>query len=204
MFAATANASHIAETMTLTKGWNAVYLESTPTNAACADFFAGAPVERVASYHSDAYSSTRQIADDGTEIAQKPLSYYVWVPGDEEASTMTALAGGRVYLVYATADWTSGEFLGVPAAPRQTWRATSGDTGFMNLAGVSAHPGSTVTAKAYFGEGPFGTASGAAFQVGGTKTTAPTFLSLGITSSPKILTGKAYALTAAKDGEWPG
>ncbi len=204
MFAATANASHIAETMTLTKGWNAVYLESTPTNAACADFFAGAPVERVASYHSDAYSSTRQIADDGTEIAQKPLSYYVWVPGDEEASTMTALAGGRVYLVYATADWTSGEFLGVPAAPRQTWRATSGDTGFMNLAGVSARPGSTVTAKAYFGEGPFGTASGAAFQVGGTKTTAPTFLSLGITSSPKILTGKAYALTAVKDGEWPG
>jgi hypothetical protein len=79
--------------MTLAKGWNAIYLESTPTNAACADFFAGAPVERVASYQSDAYSSTRQIADDGTEIAQKPLSYLVWVPGDETASTMSALVG---------------------------------------------------------------------------------------------------------------
>ena len=201
--ATTAQASHIAETMTLAKGWNAIYLESTPTNAACADFFAGAPVARVASYHSDAYSSTRQIADDGTEIAQKPLSYYVWVRGDEDASTMTSLVGGRVYLIYTTANWEK-SFLGVPAAPRQTWRATSGDTGFMNLAGVSARPGSTVTAKAYFGEGPFGTASGTAYQVGGTKTTAPTFLSLGIASSPKILTGKAYALTAAKDGEWPG
>ena len=201
--ATTAQASHIAETMTLAKGWNAIYLESTPTNAACADFFAGAPVARVASYHSDAYSSTRQIADDGTEIAQKPLSYYVWVRGDEDASTMTSLAGGRVYLIYATANWEK-SFLGVPAAPRQTWRATSGDTGFMNLAGVSARPGSTVTAKAYFGEGPFGTASGTAYQVGGTKTTAPTFLSLGIASSPKLLAGKAYALTAAKDGEWPG
>ncbi len=68
-------AAHIKETMTLAKGWNAIYLESTPTNAACADFFAGAPVARVASYQSDAYSSTRQIADDGTTIDQKPLSY---------------------------------------------------------------------------------------------------------------------------------
>ena len=62
----------VEETMTLAKGWNAIYLESTPTNAACADFFAGAPVARVASYQSDAYSSTRQIADDGTEATVKP------------------------------------------------------------------------------------------------------------------------------------
>ena len=75
----------VEETMTLEKGWNAVYLESTPTNAVCEDFFAGAPVERVASYYSDAYSSTRQIADDGSTIDQKPLSYRVWVPGDETA-----------------------------------------------------------------------------------------------------------------------
>ena len=68
------SASHISETMALANGWNAIYLESTPTNAVCEDFFAGAPVARVASYHPDAYSSTRQLADDGTEIAQKPIS----------------------------------------------------------------------------------------------------------------------------------
>ncbi|MBR3956839.1 MAG: hypothetical protein IKJ89_03200, partial [Kiritimatiellae bacterium] len=173
--AATSNAAHISETMTLAKGWNAIYLESTPANPACADFFADAPVARVASYHSDAYSSTRQIADDGTEIAQKPVSYYVWVPGDEASSTMTALAGGRAYLVYATNAW-SRAFLGVPAAPQQTWRATSGDAGFMNLVGVSADSGASIGAKAYFGEGPFGAASGVAYQIAGTKTTGPTFL----------------------------
>ena len=193
-----ASAAHISETMTLAKGWNAIYLESTPTNAACADFFAGAPVERVASYQSDAYSSTRQIADDGTEINQKPLSYRVWVPGDEAASTMAALAGGRVYMVYATGIWEK-TFLGVPAAPQQTWRATSGDTGFMNLVGVSADTNVSVNAKAYFGEGPFGTASGVAYKIAGTKTAAPTFLSLS-----KVQGGKAYALTATKDGDWPG
>ena len=196
-------AAHIKETMTLAKGWNAIYLESTPTNAACADFFAGAPVERVASYQSDAYSSTRQIADDGTEIAQKPVSYRVWVPGDAAASTMTALRGGCVYLIYAKDVWTT-TFLGVPAAPRQTWRATSGETGFMNLVGVSADTNASVTAKAYFGEGPFGTASGVAYKIAGTKTAAPTFLSLGLASSPKVKGGQAYAFSATKDGDWPG
>ena len=198
-----ASASHISETMTLAKGWNAVYLESTPTNAACADFFAGAPVERVASYHSDAYSSTRQIADDGTEIAQKPISYHVWVPGDETASTMDSLVGGNVYLIYTTNVWSK-TFLGVPAAPQQTWRATSGETGFMNLVGVSADKDDLVAAKAYFGEGPFGAASGTAYKIAGTKTSAPTFLSLGLASSSKVYGGKAYALTATKDGDWPG
>ena len=203
VFATTAWAACVEETMTLTKGWNAIYLESTPTNAVCEDFFAGTPVTRVASYHSGAYSSTRQIADDGTEIAQKPLSYYVWLPGDEMASTMTALVGGRVYMVYATNAWSK-TFLGVPAAPQQTWRATSGDTGFMNLVGVSANANALVAAKAYFGEGPFGTASGVAYQIGGANSAAPTFLPMTFGSTSKLHGGKAYALTAAKDGDWPG
>ena len=195
-------AAHIRETMTLENGWNAIYLESTPTNALCSEFFAGAPVARVASYQSDAYSSTRQIADDGTEIAQKPISYYVWLPDDETASTMAALAGGRVYMIYATNAWSK-PFVGVPAAPRQTWRATTGGTGFMNLVGVSADTNDTVTAKSYFGEGPFGAASGVAYQIGGNKASGPTFLPP-IGSGPKVQGGKAYALTATKDGEWPG
>ena len=198
-----AQAAHIEETIALAKGWNAIYLESTPTNAVCAEFFAGAPVARVASYQSDAYSSTRQLADDGTEIAQKPISYRVWVPGDEAASTMAALAGGRVYMVYATNTWSK-TFFGVPSAPRQTWRSTSGGTGFMNLVGVSAATNASITARAYFGEGPFGTASGTSYQISGTKTSGPTFLSMGLSSSPKVHGGKAYALTATKDADWPG
>ena len=199
-----ASAAHISETMTLEKGWNAIYLESTPTSAVCEDFFAGAPVTRVASYQSEAYSDTRQIADDGTSIDQKPISYYVWLPNDEVASTMTALVGGNVYVIYATNSWSK-TFFGVPAAPRQMWRATADeDTGFMNIVGVSIASGETVNVKAYFGEGPFGTASGVAYKIAGTKTAAPTFLSLGIGAKSKVQGGKAYALTATKDGDWPG
>ena len=196
-------AAHVSETMELDKGWNAIYLESTPTNAACAEFFAGAPVTRVASYQSDAYSDTRQIADDGTTIDQKPISYYVWIPDDDAASTMSAIEGGCVYMVYATNVWSK-SFFGVPCAPRQTYRATSGETGFMNLVGVSTEPDALMPVKSYFGEGPFGTASGVAYKIGGTKPSAPTFLSLAIASSSKVQGGRAYALTAAKDGEWPG
>ena len=198
-----ASASHINETMTLEDGWNAIYLESTPTNALCSEFFAGSPVVRVASYQSDAYSSTRQIADDGTSIDQKPISYHVWLPDDETASTMDALVGGNVYLIYTTNVWSK-TFLGVPAAPRQTWRATSGDTGFMNLVGVSVDTNDTVTAKLYFGEGPYGTASGAAYKIAGTNEQAPSFLSMGIIGGSALQGGKAYALTATKDGDWPG
>ena len=198
-----ASASHINETMTLETGWNAIYLESTPTNSVCADFFAGSPVARVASYQSDAYSSTRQIADDGTEIAQKPISYHVWVPGDETASTMDSLVGGNVYLIYTTNVWSK-TFLGVPVAPRQTWRATSGETGFMNLAGVLMDTSDTVTAKLYFGEGPYGTASGTAYKIAGTNEQAPSFLSLGFVGGSALQGGKAYALTATKDDDWPG
>lgn len=197
-------ASHINEEMTLVKGWNAIYLESTPENPVCADFFAGAPVTRVAAYHSDAYTFTRQLADDGTEIAQKPISYNVWLPGDEASSTMTSLIGGNVYMIYAEAAWSK-SFVGVPAAPQQTYRAASGNGGFMNLAGVSADPSNSVAAKAYFGEGPFGgVPSGIAYQIGGTKTAQPSFLPMAVSSKAKVQGGKAYALPAAKDGDWPG
>lgn len=196
-------ASHIEETITLTKGWNAIYLESTPTNAACAEFFAGAPVERVASYHSDAYSSTRQIADDGTTIEQKPVSYSVWVPGDDAASTMASLVGGRTYMIYASDSWTT-NFFGVPAAPQQTWRATADDASLVNLAGVSIPAGEVVSAKAYFGEGPFGTVSGTAYKISGKDSAAPKFLSMMVSSKPQMRGGGAYALTAETDADWPG
>ena len=197
-----ASAAHIRETMTLKNGWNAIYLESTPTNALCDAFFEGAPVKSVASYQSDAYSSTRQLADDGTEIAQKPLSYRVWVPGDDVASTMSALSGGHVYMIYATNAWSK-TFVGVPSAPKQTWRATSGDVGFMNLVGVSADTNASMTAKAYFGEGPFGTANGIAYQIKGTKESDPTFSKF-LNARVTMQGGKAYALTATKDSDWPG
>ena len=200
--ACSAHAAHIRETMTLKNGWNAIYLESTPTNALCENFFADAPVKSVASYKSDAYSSTRQLADDGTEIAQKPISYSVWLKDDPDSSTMRALSGGYVYMIYATDTWSK-QFFGTPAVPNQTWRTATVDSGFLNLVGVSASPDTSVTAKAYFGEGPFGTANGVAHQIKGTNESGPVFSKF-LNARVTMQGGKAYALTSTKDAEWPG
>ena len=196
-----ASASHISETLTLAKGWNAIYLESTPDDANCEAFFADVPaVTTVLAYLSDAYASTRQYADDGSEILQKPVSYLTWNRGDTTGSTLGFLGGGHCYLVYATAAATK-TFLGVPSAPAMTWRdTTKGD--FMNLVGVTLQPGAQVLAAKYFGEGPYG--NGTLYQVSGGTGEVPNFKSVAFMGQPKVASGKAYGASAAASGAWGG
>ena len=211
-----AGASHVSETLTLVKGWNAVYLESTPdgggADADCAKFFARLPaVTRVGAYVSDAYSNTKQYSDDGKELVQKPLSYHVWMRDEPDFSTLNSLRGGRCYLIYAT-DACSTTFFGVPAAPHMTWRkADTGGEGFLNLAGVStsldtSDPKVKLVAAKYFGEGPYGSdnGNGAFYTVGGTSSAAPRFTPSSLFGAPKVQNGKAYALTAVRSEDWPG
>ena len=202
----TASASHISETLTLAKGWNAVYLESTPdgsgVSADCAEFFAGLPVTKVGCYRSDAYSNTEQYGTDGKEIVQKPLSYYVWMADEPDFSTLGAVQGGRSYLIFATNACTK-TFTGVPAAPQMTWRkAAATGEGFLNLAGVSVASQQTPLAAKYFGEGPF--ESGKLYVVGGTDPVAPRLTTSSLFGAPRAHGGMAYALTAERDGDWPG
>ena len=197
-----AEASLIKETVHLSKGWNAIYLESTPIKLLCSEFFAGWPVVSVGCYEDDAYESTAQYRSDGTEINQKPVSYSVWFADEEQNSSLRSLFGGRCYLVYATNVWTS-TFLGIPAQPRMTWRKAGTDgEGFMNLAGVSSS--NETTAAAYFGSGPFGS-KGTIYQIGGLDARTPSFLPLAFGSkSPTLKPGLAYAVTSERADDWPG
>ena len=98
--ALTVRAGHVSETQTLTNGWNAVYLESTPDTPDPAAFFADLPqVARVGCYESSVYGATEQITGDGSTIAQKPVAFYVWVRGDESLSTLQRIMGGRCYFI---------------------------------------------------------------------------------------------------------
>ena len=133
---------------------------------------------------------------------QKPLSYTVWMRDEPDFSTLNSLRGGQCYLIFTT-DACSKTFTGIPAAPRFTWRkATTTGEGFMNLAGVSVGGLETPLAAKYFGEGPFG--SGKLYTVSGVDSAAPTFASSVVFGAPKVQNGKAYALTAERDGDWPG
>lgn len=199
-------ASHIEETLSLDKGWNAIYIESTPDESGCEEFFRDLPVTAVAAYRGDADMSTAQYAEDGTEIQQKPVSYLQWIRG-ATVSTLNSIVGGTCYLVYAT-NAVEKTFLGVPSVPRMTWhKVSNSDTNdVVNLVGVSSTL-ATQTAASYFGEGPFGTvkAGQAVFGIQGEDLEKPLPKNLGaFGATPKVNPGKAYYLTATYSGEWPG
>ena len=194
-----AEAQYIQETMTLEKGWNAIYLESTPEAAACSEFFKDMPVTKVMMYRGRDYVDSPKLDDKGRELLQPPITYNSWIRGNESASTLTSLIGGRSYLVFATDAVPSKTFFGRPTVPYVYWRETSATNDLMNVAGVSSR--STVAAKAYFGEGPFD--GKYVFTVGGTNIAYPVMRQM-LGSKIMLESGKAYSLSAETDGEWPG
>ena len=169
-----ASAGHISETLTLTNVWNAVYLESTPDTPDPAEFFADLPqVARVGCYESSVYGATEQIASDGSTIAQKPVSFYVWMRGEETLSTLQRILGGRCYFIYSTAPATK-TFYGVPACPRVSWQVA--EDGFATIVGLSIPAGETVSSGIYFREGPMSSdAIKSPYEAGGQNVAAPEF-----------------------------
>ena len=79
-------ATHIEETLVLAKGWNAVYIESTPGNSQCEDFFRDTPVVAAAAYRSDADVSTAQYDTSGSDIVQAPIQYLQWCRGQDTSA----------------------------------------------------------------------------------------------------------------------
>lgn len=198
-----ASAGHVQETIRLNKGWNAIYLESTPDDSDCERFFSGelASVIRVGAYCPNAYSDTSQYDSEGKVRQQKPVSYEVWSRVAGESSTFTTLAGGNCYLVYATAPCTK-TFYGVPAQPNLVWRVASSSEGLLNFVAPSIPAGTSVGVKTYFAEGPSGD-SPTAYQIAG-QGSAPSLLPLGVLSKAKLEAGRAYAMTATRADDWPG
>ena len=60
----------VTETLVLSEGWNAVYIECTPTNATCEAFFRDTPVISAAAFRSGVYSETAQYDESGNEKLQ--------------------------------------------------------------------------------------------------------------------------------------
>ena len=199
-----ANAGHVAETLTLSNGWNAVYIESTPDGSSPGEFFADMPqVQRVGCYESSVYGATEQIASDGTTIGQKPVAFYVWERGKDDESTLQRILGGRCYMIYTTGE-ASKTFYGVPACPRVSWQAAA--DGFMTIAGVSIPAGETVTSGLYFREGPLTSdAVKAPYEVRGQNAAAPEFTKLmPFRGTPTLQGGRAYAFEGKSVADWPG
>ena len=199
----------VEETLTLKAGWNSVYIESTPENPTCDEFFADMPqVLSVAAYRSDADADTAQYYANGDEKVQAPVQYLQWSRDNGSTSALKAIIGGGTYVIYAS-ESTSKTFRGVPAAPKMTWRKVSASetNEYFNLAGVSS-VGSKITFQDYFGEGPFGMSKSGRMicTMGGNDINGPEVKSVSgsVGKEATLESGMAYALTATSAGSWPG
>lgn len=202
-------APHIEETLTLKAGWNSVYIESTPENPSCDEFFADMPqVLSVAAYRSDADADTAQYYASGDEKVQAPVQYLQWNRDGASTATLNTIIGGGTYVVYAT-DAAQKTFRGVPAAPKMTWRKVSASetNEYFNLVGVSS-VGDKITFQDYFGEGPFGIAKSGRMicSMGGNDINGPEMRAVAgsFGKEATLESGMAYALTATEAGSWPG
>ena len=133
------------QTLGLTKGWNAVYLEVEPADAAPEVVFKDLPVDIVAQYFPR-QSSVQFITNPDEEDFNKP-SWGVWyAPGRPDAflKGLHAISGNEPYLIHATAD-TTWEIEGKVALPRHRWRS-----GSFNLKGFSVDENSPPTFAEYF------------------------------------------------------
>lgn len=199
-----AHASHIEETLSLSKGWNAVYIESTPEDSGAQGFWSSLPVTKATCYRSTVYSATAQLSAQGTDTTRHAVSHLVWDIEDPTHSTMGQVIGGLVYFVYATQDCEK-TFKGVPQVPRVSWQVSS-DGGLATYASVAIPAGEEVAAKTYFADAPCGVKNAQRpYKIFGEKPEAPSIAQLNVFKpNPKLSGGKAYAFESEAVGDWPG
>lgn len=195
-----AEGSVLKQKLKLMQGWNATYLEVTPKNGDPAAVFGAAGVERAGCHFADAYGETAQYNAAGERVKGMARTFASWDAGMPQAATLKRVVGGCVYMVFAKAAGEV-EVLGVPVQPRTAWRSTAGEDAMMNLVGVSVDEGAEVTAKDYFGAGPFGQ-KGQAWGAIGRNEGGADWYKLG--AKAKLGNGSAVAATAERSGEWGG
>jgi hypothetical protein len=138
-------ATELVQELPLQAGWNAVWLEVTPTEPALSTVFSGTPVDQVAAYFPSL--STVQFISDPSEAAWNHPSWGVWyAPGRPEAalSSLAALDGGRAYLVHALSPATvtvRGQAVYLPLR----WTANS-----LNFVGLPVDPQAPPTFAEFF------------------------------------------------------
>lgn len=142
---ATAANADVATTQTLELryGWNAVYIEVSPS-ASLDEVFANWPVESVGFYDPASFLSTRQFDSGYGGDWPSPRPVAEWIRGLPLASDAVHIPAGVVALAFSTnAATTAVSVTGVPAAPRTTWHITDTNEVF-NFVGFSLQQGASV------------------------------------------------------------
>jgi len=200
ILAFTGYGQYAVQTITMTKGWNAVYLQVEPEDARCEVVFADWPVASVS-----LYNMARAVAQY-TESPDEPLNsadeFLTWTPGlPAGANSLNTVIAGQAYLVFATAGCTRG-ISGRPAVPRIDWVP---GTNACNLVGF--RQSATVTFGSYLAGSGFDLSKLSVYAVNGTNSVKPTLLQVGGFSglnTAAMTQGKAYFIVCDKVSAFSG
>jgi hypothetical protein len=125
-------------------GWNAVYVELSPTND-LDGVFGDWPTDSVGLYDPAAFLATRQYSatSESQGMAIAPIA--MWHRGQPAATEAVSLPANTVCIFFSTnTAATHLKLHGVPAAPRTTWHVTSAKKPY-NFFGLSLQDGAGTT-----------------------------------------------------------
>ncbi len=150
LLVSTGFANPVTQTINLSVGWNAVFIEVDPISTAPADVFA--TVLKDASQNDNLISVWMWNPDTGTvEFIQNPSEltasqpqYSTYLPGNSILTTLYAVHGNRAYLINMTTAATL-TISGEPLPPKINWKSNS-----FNFVGFHLDPGNLTTFTDYF------------------------------------------------------
>ena len=148
LFALTARAQWMTQTLNLRAGWNAVFIEVLPDPAHCDTLFAGKPIDSVWAWNRR--FSTMQYVDARTLVPGQP-DWLTWLPAANPARAAVNLfliQGGRPYLIKTTSATTL-TLTGTPVIRNTDWLTDS-----FNLAGFYVSSNSPPNFYNYFAPSP--------------------------------------------------
>ena len=192
----------VTQTVTLYSGWNAVYLEVSPS-VPLAEVFADWPVKSVGFYDPASFLATRQFSQtwDSQGVSMKPIA--MWHRDFPEASSVERIPAGTVCLVFNTNGVrTTVSVTGVPAAPRMTWHVTDTNEVF-NFVGFSLQSGASVLPRDYLKGFDGNFLKGGFFYFSGTDPDqAPELLQC--YPSQTVSDGSVLLVASDKQSDWSG
>ena len=192
----------VTQALTLYNGWNAVYLEVSPS-APLAEVFADWPVKSVGFYDPASFLATRQFSQtwDSQGVSMKPIA--TRHRDYPEASPVERIPAGTVCLAFNTnGARTVVSVTGVPAAPRMTWHVTDTNEVY-NFVGFSLQSGASIFPRDYLKGFEGNVLKGGYFSLSGTDPDqAPEILP--IYSSTKVSDGDVLLVASDRQSDWSG
>jgi len=191
---------YAVQTISLTRGWNAIYLQVQPDAAGCDTVFSNWPVASVSLYNME--RTAVQFTENPDEPLDVSTEYLTWVPGHPAgAATLNSVIAGHAYLIFATNAFSQ-VVTGRPAVPRIEWIP---GTNAVNLLGFSQN--ATATFGKYLAGAGFDAAKLSVYTIGGTNIASPSLFSVtgfgGLGTVP-IVPGKAYCIACNKVSSFSG